>query len=437
MRLNVVHPGADELKYEIRGIVRFANKLEETGIDIIWENIGDPVAKGEEVPQWIRDIIAKEAEKSSESYGYSPTKGLLSARKFLARTRSAETGAKLTPENIIFFNGLGDAVTKIYTWLNPMARVLGPNPAYPTHSSLEGAHSHKPMLTYDLDPDKGWLPDPKEVRRLVKEDPSIAGLLIINPDNPTGVVYPEEILKEFVSIAKRYKLFLISDEIYANLAFENSGFVSLASLSKNVPTLIMQGLSKEVPWPGSRCGWIEFYNTRTDTNFSAYARSIEDAKMTEVCSTTLPQAVLPDILGHPKYGPHLQERRAKYEARAEKAIEILSASKHLKVVKPKGAFYLAVTFSDELKKGRPKLRAKNWKAQLLLESELRKIKTTDFDKRFCYKLLAATGICTVPLASGFNSHEPGFRMTLLENDEEKFEKTLRTILQAVESVKIG
>jgi aspartate/methionine/tyrosine aminotransferase len=436
MRLNVVHPGADELKYEIRGIVRFARKLEKTGLNITWENIGDPVAKGEQVPKWIRKIIADEAGRSSESFGYSPTKGLLSARQFLARNRSAQTGAKLDPENIIFFNGLGDAVTKIYTWLNPMARVLGPSPAYPTHSSLEGAHSHKPMLTYRLDPDNNWLPDIEEIKKLVKEDPSIAGLLIINPDNPTGAVYPKEVLKEFVRIAKKYKLFLISDEIYANLAFPGSGFVSLASVAKDVPTMIMQGLSKEVPWPGSRCGWIEFYNTKTDTNFAAYARSIEDAKMTEVCSTTLPQAVLPSILGNPKYGPHLKARREKYELRADKAVEILSTSKHLKVVKPKGAFYLTVTFSEHFKRRRYNLRAANIKAQLLLEAELRKISPSDFDKRFCYQLLAATGVCTVPLSTGFNSYEPGFRITLLENNDEVFENTLRTILEAVESVKI-
>lgn len=436
MRLNVVHPGAHELRYEIRGIVSFAKKLEKAGVKITWENIGDPVAKGEEVPVWIRDIVSDEARKSSDSFEYSPTKGLLSAREFLAKSRTKQTGAKLDPENIIFFNGLGDAVTKIYTWLNPMARVLGPNPAYPTHSSLEGAHSHKPMLTYKLDPDNNWLPDLNEVRKLVKEDPSIAALLIINPDNPTGLVYPEELLKEFVKIAKKYNLFLIADEIYANLSFNGSGFVSLANIASNVPTMIMQGLSKEVPWPGSRCGWIEFYNTDRDTNFAAYARSIEDAKMSEVCSTTLPQAVLPKILGHPNYKNHLKMRREKYKDRAEKATRILSKNKNFKVVMPKGAFYLSVAFTDEFISKRFRLKAKNWKAQRLLDSELRHMKKTDFDKRFCYQLLAATGICLVALSTGFNSYKPGFRMTLLENDGESFERTLETIIKATESVKI-
>ncbi|MEX2014342.1 MAG: pyridoxal phosphate-dependent aminotransferase [Candidatus Saccharimonadales bacterium] len=436
MRLNVVHPGAHELRYEIRGIVEFAKRLEKTGIQITWENIGDPVAKGEEVPGWIRKIVSDEASKSSDSFEYSPTKGLLSARKFLSVSRTKESGARLDPENIIFFNGLGDAVTKIYSWLNPMARVLGPNPAYPTHSSFEGAHSHKPMMTYRLDPGNNWLPDTKEIKKLVKEDPSIVGLLIINPDNPTGMVYPEHILKEFVKIAKKHNLFLIADEVYANLAYKGSGFRSLANVAGNVPTMIMRGLSKEVPWPGSRCGWIEFYNVAKDTNFAAYARSIEDAKMSEVCSTTLPQAVLPEILGHSNYQSHLKFRRKKYEERAKKAVQILAKNKNLKAVIPKGAFYISVTFNDEFTKNKFKLKAKNWKAQRLLDSELRRMKKTDFDKRFCYQMLAATGICLVPLSTGFNSHVPGFRMTLLENNDEIFERTLKTIVETVESVKI-
>lgn len=436
MRLNVVHPGAHELRYEIRGIVEFAKKLEKTGIKIIWENIGDPVAKGEEVPEWIRKIVADETGKSSNSFEYSPTKGLLAAREFLAVNRTRETGAKLDPENIIFFNGLGDAVTKIYTWLNPMARVLGPNPAYPTHSSFEGAHSHKPMLTYQLDPNNKWLPDIKEIKKLVKEDPSIVGLLIINPDNPTGMVYPEKVLKQLVKIAKKHNLFLIADEVYANLSYKDSGFKSLAALAGNVPTMIMRGLSKEVPWPGSRCGWIEFYNVKKDTNFAAYVRSIEDAKMSEVCSTTLPQTVLPKILGHASYQSHLEKRRGKYEERAKKAIQVLSENKNFRVVRPKGAFYVSVTFSDDFINSKFKLKAKNWKAQRLLDAELRRIKKTDFDKRFCYHILAATGICLVPLSTGFNSYVPGFRMTLLENNDEVFDSTLKTIVEAAESVKI-
>ncbi len=426
MRLNIVHPGAGELHYEIRSIVEFAEALAATGIDITWENIGDPIAKGEQVPGWIRELIVEEVKKN-ETYGYSPTKGLQDAREFLSRQRAEQGKARLDAENILFFNGLGDAINKIYTWLNPDARVLGPNPAYPTHSAMEAAHGHSAHITYNLDPNNGWLPDMDEIRRKVNENPAIAGLLIINPDNPTGVIYPVDVLQEFVNIAKEHKLFLISDEIYSNLAYTKGEFVPLAQLADKVPTIILRGLSKEVPWPGSRCGWAEFYNVEADDNFADYIRSIEEAKMAEVCSTTLPQTVFPAIFGNPRYRDHLYSRRAAYKARAEKATSTLSGSPHLNVVQPKGAFYLSPTFTkDFIERGINKPAA-NPKAQKLLDEALAEIPDESFDKRFCHQLLATTGICTVPLTTGFNSSVQGFRMTLLESDDAVFTKTLQAI----------
>lgn len=427
MRVQITHPGAGELRYEIRSIVAFAQKLADVGVAISWENIGDPIAKGEQVPVWIREIIADEVMHNNHSFGYSPSKGLDEARSYIAKTRSKATGNTLSSEDIIFFNGLGDAIHEVYTWLNPYARVLGPSPAYPTHSSIEGAHARSVHMTYNLDPHNSWLPDMKDVRDKVHFDQDVVGLLIINPDNPTGMIYPRETLEEFVAIAKEYNLFLIADEIYANLAFDKDEFTSLAELAGEVPTIVMRGLSKEVPWPGSRCGWVEFYNTGNDADYSSYLASIEAAKMNEVCSTTLPQTVLPKILSDARYEPHLHHRRQKYQSRAEEATKILGTSPYLTVVEPKGAFYLSVTFTQEP----PKLEIKNDAARALLQTELGKEPDMAADKRFCLELLAATGICTVPLSSGFNSHIEGFRMTLLEEDAKTFRQTLDAIVAAL------
>ena len=424
MRMDITHPGAGQLQYEIRGIVEFAKLIETTGLDITWENIGDPVAKGEQIPDWIKEIVAQEA-RNSASYGYSPTKGLDNAREFLANLRSRDTHNALMADNIIFFNGLGDAISKVYTWLNPSARVLGPNPAYPTHSSIEAAHGRSDHITYELDPDNGWLPDMDDIRNKVKYNPAIAAILLINPDNPTGMVYSKEILKQFVDIAKEFDLFLIADEIYANLSYADEPFTSLASVAGDVPTIIMRGLSKEVPWPGSRCGWLEFYNVDKDIYFESYIKSIEEAKMTEVCSTTLPQACLPAILGDARYAGHLQRRCEKYARRAQQLDEVLSKVKGLTVVRPQGAFYASITFNGDFKM--PQVTFQSEEAEQLIKEKLNNDAEECLDKTFCYTLLAATGICTVPLSSGFNSTRQGFRMTLLEESDEKFKRTLDNI----------
>lgn len=158
MRKNIVHPGAAELTYEIRGIVKVAKELENLGLTIIWENIGDPVRKGEKVPIWIKEIVQNEID-NDYSWAYCPTKGIDNTRSFLADFVNQKGQVQICPEDILFFNGLGDAVSKIYGFLHPSARIIQPSPAYPTHSSAEGAHAGDDPITYNLNPENGWLPD--------------------------------------------------------------------------------------------------------------------------------------------------------------------------------------------------------------------------------------------------------------------------------------
>lgn len=426
MRQNIVHDGADELKYEIREIVEVANKIEALGMPISWENIGDPVAKGESVPEWIKDIIV-EAVKEDNSYGYSPTKGLLKTREYIAKERNIEGGAQITADDILFFNGLGDAISKIYEHLNKNVRIIGPNPAYPTHSSAEAAHADSKYISYNLDPNKGWEPDLDDLYKKVKENGDIGGILIINPDNPTGYVYPPEVMERIVSIAKEFNCFVISDEIYSNL-FYGVEHKKLAQFIGDVPGIAMRGVSKEFPWPGARCGWIEFYNIDKDENFARYAKSLVDAKMLEVCSTTLPQQVLPEIMGDARYYPYLKERNAMYERKSKIAHEVFSAVPELIAHETHGAFYMTVVFKEGVLKEGQSLSVINDEAMEIIEPL---IETKQLDKRFVYFLLAAKGICVVPLSSGFNSDLFGFRVTLLEKDESKFKGIMETIAEAV------
>lgn len=427
MRNNIVHPGAGELSYEIREIFEVGRELEKLGMPIVWENIGDPVAKGQPVPPWIRDIIKKVVSEDNGSLAYSPTKGLLATREFLAESANRENGTSITAEDIIFFNGLGDAISKVYTYLNGSARVIGPNPAYPTHSSAEGAHASSRHITYTLNPKRNWLPDLLELRNKVKYNPNIAGILIINPDNPTGMVYPERVLAEIVAIAKEFGLFIISDEIYARIAYGPEKMVPIAKVLGDVPGIIMRGLSKEIPWPGARCGWIEVYNKDKDPMFARYVKTIVDAKMLEVCSTTLPQRVIPEIFSDPRYAKHLAEQSGEYEKRAEIAYSVLKKVPGIIAPKPAGAFYMTVVFEDGVLSENQTLAITNNRAK---ESIEKKMDNIPLDRRFAYYLMASRGICVVPL-SGFNSSYQGFRITLLESDKEKLRARFETIAGAI------
>ena len=426
MRNNIVHPGADELTYAIREIVAVGEELQRMGVPVYWENIGDPVAKGARVPTWIKDIVADLVTNDDTSYGYSPTRGLLETREYLADMRNKEGGAQITPDDILFFNGLGDAIQTSFLYLHPRSRILGPNPAYPTYSSAEAAHADAFHLTYNLQPDKGWQPDLEDIRNKVKYNPEISGILIINPDNPTGVVYTEETLLGIVDIARTYDLFVMSDEIYANVVY-GSTMVPLAKVVNGIPGIAFRGLSKEVPWPGARCGWIEVYNKEKDPTFARYMQTLVDAKMLEVCSTTLPQKALPRIMSNERYRPHLAEVAATYGKRAELFAEAFARVPGVIANKPQGAFYASVVFKDGVLTDTQTLPIEQPKVRAYIEAQVRGVPK---DKRFVYYLMAATGITVVPL-SGMNSHLHGFRLTLLEQDETVFNDMLQKITTSI------
>lgn len=429
MRNNIVHIGAGELTYEIRAIVEIAEKLNALGIKTNMENIGDPIAKGERIPDWMKAIVADLAMQDS-SYGYCATKGDFETRQFLADMTNNRGKAQISPEDdIIFFNGLGDAIQKVYGFLRREARVIGPSPTYSTHSSGEAAHAGQKPVTYRLDPDNHWYPDLDDLYLSVKYNPAVAGLLIINPDNPTGAVFPERIVREMIRIAKEFGLFVICDEIYQNIVYNGCTTKPISDLIGDVPCIAMKGISKELPWPGARCGWIEVYNHKRDPLFKRYIQSIVDSKMVEVCSTTLPQKAIPRILSHPQYDSYLEERRSRYERFSNIAYDILRDVPGLKVNRTNGAFYMAVAFDYRVLNHKQTLPIDNPEVKRLVEDLVSEPGMTT-DKRFVYYLLAATGICVVPLSS-FSTKERGFRITLLERDEKEFTHIFQTIAQAV------
>jgi aspartate/methionine/tyrosine aminotransferase len=428
MRTNIVHIGAGELTYEIRAIVAVAERMRQLGMKVNMENIGDPVTKGEQIPLWMKEIIA-DLVMQDYTYGYCDTKGLRSTREFLANQTNSRGQVQITADDIIFFNGLGDAIQKVYGMLRREARVIGPSPTYSTHSSAEASHAGTSPVTYRLDPDNNWYPDLDDLRLSVKYNPAIAGILIINPDNPTGAVYPERVLREMISIARDYDLFLIADEIYNNIVYNGAATRPISDLVGEVPAISMKGISKEMPWPGSRCGWMEVYNADKDPMFRRYVSSILNSKMVEVCSTTLPQAAIPLLMSHPEYPKYLQVRKSRYERYSNIAFNILRRVPGIKVNRTNGAFYMSVVFEKNRLSENLTLPIANPEVKRLVE-ELVSPPGTSLDKRFVYYMLGSSGICLVPLSS-FATSELGFRITFLEQDEEEFTRIFNTVAEKI------
>jgi aspartate/methionine/tyrosine aminotransferase len=427
MRQKLLSEGAKELSYEIRGIVKKAEELKTLGVEISWENIGDPIQKHHKLPAWIKEVVA-DLVSQDDVYSYCPSKGMLGTREFLAAQTNAMGGVRITAEDICFFNGLGDAIAKVYQYVNSTSRVIGPSPAYSTHSSAEAAHANHEPLTYKLDPNNHWYPDLDDLYSKVKYNPNIVGLLIINPDNPTGMVYPLETLRRIVDIAKEFNLFLVADEIYINITYNGARAYSLAEVIDTVPGISMKGISKELPWPGARCGWVEYYNRDKDDDFNRFCQALDNAKMIEVCSTKLPQIAIPKIFGDPRFKSYRENTNRNIGRRSKIIADILRTVPELTFNETFGAFYNTIIFREGVLKPHQKIEISNPAVRSLVESWTRD--PIPLDKRFVYYLLASKGVCVVPMSS-FCSELEGFRVTLLEEDEVALVKTFESIREGI------
>jgi aspartate/methionine/tyrosine aminotransferase len=428
MRNDIVVPGTGELTYEIRNIVNVAEKLQKHGVKINWENIGDPIVKGEQIPTWMKEIVAGEV-MNNDTWGYCHTRGVLATREFICDQNNRRGGAQITPDDIIFFNGLGDAIAKVYGCLHPESRVIMPTPSYTTHTLGEARHMHAVPVHYRLKPEDGWAPDLEDLENHICYNRNVSGIMLINPDNPTGMVYPKETLERIVAIARKYDLFIIADEVYINIVYNGQATVPISDVIGDVPAISLKGISKEFPWPGSRCGWLEVYNSGKDPNFDKYVTSILTLKMNEVCSTTLPQKCIPAIMKHPEYPKYLAERSACYEKMSNITYNYLRQVPGLMVNRTNGAFYMAVAFQEGLLTSRQSLAIANPEVRELVE-KLVNAPGVSLDKRFVYYILATTGICIVPLSS-FSTPLQGFRVTLLEKDDKECERVYRTLAEKI------
>jgi aspartate/methionine/tyrosine aminotransferase len=422
------------MKYQIREIVDTAQKIKELDPDFkpVSENIGDPVAKGWKIPPFLKEIIIEEVMKEGDKvFGYSHSRGQVETRKWVTEyAKRFSPHSTLDYENVLFTNGLGAAISALYHMLPKGTRIIQPAPAYPSHSSSEAFNAGREPINYRLDPGNQWYPDLDHLESQIIKHPDISGILIINPNNPTGAVYSKIILEKIVTIAEKHKLFIISDEVYFRIVYNNRVFEQITEIAQNrVPLIVMRGLSKDVPWPGGRCGWLEFHNTNLNKSYKMYSEGVKKKVLMEVCSTSLPQFILPKIYDHPDYEKWLASNNNELEKNGNYIADILNSTPGLRANRANGAFYMMPLFEDGVLNNKQTLEIKNSALKAFIEHEVNR-ENFPPDQRFTYYLLAATGICVVP-ATGFYSPDYGFRLTTLDRDDTRRKDTYSRLSQAV------
>jgi len=423
MRQNLLRTDIELVNYVIKEIDVVSDILEsKSGVVMIKENIGDPVGGGEPVSSWLKEIV-QNCASSDDTYAYTGSQGDLDAREYVLKHFSSEKVC--TVDDILFFNGLGEAINKIFSSLPRNSRILLPSPVYPAYAAAETLHSGCSYLSYSLDPNNNWIPNLQEIENKVRYNDLIVAIVVINPNNPTGASYDKKTLLEIIKIAKKYNCFLIFDEIYHNLYFDEKKHIYLYDIVGDTPAISMKGISKDMPWPGSRCGWLEIYNVEKDKNFRGFVDTIILIKMLEVCSTTLPQKVLPHIYGNENYKSFLKKRLDKYKQRADCAYDIFKVIPNVRVIKPSSVFYFVV---ELLELPFSKISSINKEVRLYLDSFDNN--TINPDVRFSYELMGAKNICVVPLST-FGTSLTGFRMTLLQEDNDMFIDILYRIKSAI------
>jgi len=434
MRTPLAHANASLMKYAIREIVDVMQHLHEMdpGYDFVRENIGDPIAKGWPVPLFLKQVLQEEIYRKGDAvFGYAHSRGNPEVRKWIVEyAKRFSTHSTLDYENVLLTNGLGAAIASLYQVVNKKARILQPAPSYPSHSSMESFDAGAAPIFYDLDPKKNWEPDLNHMESQIRNHPEIAGVLVINPNNPTGSVYSRPVLSDIVRLAEKYQLMILSDEIYFRMVYHGLTHVQLTELCVGkVPLIVMRGTSKDVPWPGGRSGWIEFHNTDVDREYREYCDAVKKRTLLEVCATHLPQSVIPKIYDHPEYPQWLAHYSEGLAKNIDTIAEILEPTKGLRINRPDGAFYMMPTFGEGVLNHRQTLPIRNDAVRAYIESEVANPEMAE-DKRFAYYLLASTGICVVP-ASGFYGSVPGFRITTLERDENILRDTYTRLARAI------
>ncbi len=321
------------LSYGLRGALpQLADDLEQRGRSIIRLHLGDPGAHRIPAPPVVLDAIQRCLH---DSCSYSPTQGLPAARTAIA-SYYQDSGLALTPADILLGNGVSELVLlALQALLNPGDEVLVPTPGYPLWPAAIHLAGGTP-IPYRCDEQAGWQPDPDHLTSQIS--PRTVALVANTPHNPTGAIWGAAVLRVLANIARRHRLVLMSDEIYAHIVYDTKHTI-LATLAPDLPCVTFNGLSKTCCIPGFRSAWMAVSGPRTTTR--AYTQAVTQLASLRLCPNVPAQHAITPALHHiHNIETSLTGPAGPLRQRHDAAWEALSGIPGLSCVRPQGAFYL-------------------------------------------------------------------------------------------------
>lgn len=334
--------GLAHVRYEIRGkLARRALDMERLGYDIVSLNIGNPYAFGFRTPETMRLAMIENLRLSE---GYVHQKGIFPAREAVVMQQQ-ERGVKgVTVEEVFIGNGVSELIDlTLRALLNAGDEVLVPSPDYPLWTAAVNLNAGR-AVHYPCRTERRFIPDPDEIASLIT--PRTRAIVVVNPNNPTGAVYPRKVLEAIARLAEKQRLVVLSDEIYDQILYDDAEFVPLATLVQGTLCCTMSGLSKVYRACGYRVGWAVFSG---DTeNAAGYLHGLELLSSLRLCSNVPGQwAVQTALGGHQSIRELTRPGGRLYESR-QAILEAVSRSKYLRLARPMGALYAFVEVRSDV-----------------------------------------------------------------------------------------
>ena len=373
--------------YDIRGpIMDAARRMEEEGHKIIKLNIGNLAVFGFDAPEEIQQDMIRNLPNSA---GYSDSKGIFAARKAVMHYTQQQGISGVTLDDIYLGNGASELiVTATNALLNDGDELLLPAPDYPLWTAAVTLAGGKPVH-YLCDEANGWMPDPADIRR--KITPRTKGIVVINPNNPTGALYSDALLQEIVAIAREHGLVLLADEVYDKVLYDDVKHTAIGSLSQDVLTLTFNSLSKSYRSCGYRAGWMVVSGDKKAA--ADYIEGLNMLSNMRLCANVPGQYAIQTALGGYQSINDLVGAGGRLRRQRDLAYELITAIPGVTCVKPQAALYMF-----------PRL-----------DPQVYPVKD---DRQFFLELLQETRVMLVQ-GTGFNWHAPDhFRIVFLPHEDD-------------------